>query len=101
MKNHPESVHSYYKKAIYLKYESKFMDAEEAIKEAFQKKFNEDQIIAATEKAALRNMLEEIKHAKQRNLRHLHREEIRKRKAEKMNLEIWDDAMIEGEEGWD
>jgi len=38
------------------------------------------------EKIALKNMLDEVKNSKERNVRHLRREEIRKRKAAKRNL---------------
>jgi len=40
MRKNPESVQSFYQKAIYMKYECRFSDAEEAIKEGFQKKFS-------------------------------------------------------------
>lgn len=42
MRKYPESLNSLYQKAIWLKYESKFSDAEDAIKEAMKKKFSED-----------------------------------------------------------
>ena len=42
------------------------------------------------EKNALINMIEQIKRSKERNIRHLRREEIRKRKAEKKNADVWD-----------
>ena len=52
------------------------------------------------ERTALKNMFDEIRTAKERNLRHLRREEIRKRKAEKKNIEVWDDGERE-EEDWE
>ncbi len=42
------------------------------------------------EKNALKNFLEEIKKAKERNIRHLRREEIRAKKAERRNRDVWD-----------
>lgn len=40
MKKYPESIHSYYKKAICLKYECLFSDAEDAVKEGLKKTFS-------------------------------------------------------------
>lgn len=42
------------------------------------------------EKNALKNLLEEIKKTKERNIRHLRREEIRKKKTEKRIEDVWD-----------
>jgi len=41
-KKYPDSLNSLYQRAIWLKYEYKFSDAEDAIKEALKKKFSED-----------------------------------------------------------
>ena len=103
MRKHPESIHSFYKKAIYLKYECMFSDAEDAIKEAFQKKFSEDPDFAANEKSVLKRMLDEIRLSKERNVRHLHREELRKKIAAKRNANLWedDDGQNEKDDTWD
>lgn len=55
-----------------------------------KKKFSDDPETAKMEKYALINMMEEIKRTKERNIRHLRREQIRKRKAEKKNDNVWD-----------
>ena len=51
------------------------------------------------EKASLLRMLCEIKLAKERNLRHLHREELRKKIREKISRHVWDGD--DGQEGKD
>lgn len=55
-----------------------------------KKKFSDNPETAKMEKNALINMMEEIKRTKERNIRHLRREQIRKRKAEKKNDNVWD-----------
>lgn len=57
-KKYPDSLNSLYQRAIWLKYECKFSDAEDAIKEASKKKFSEDPETAKMEKNALINMIE-------------------------------------------
>lgn len=58
IRKYPDSLNSLYQKAIYLKYESKFSDAEDAVKEAMKKKFSEDPETAKMEKNALVHMHE-------------------------------------------